>query len=221
MKATRARASRESEQPRQPAPSVGRLAGAAGLLAIITLMLGIVVGARPDIADQAALGAHLEADGTRLFLAWLIMTVSGLAWLCFVVGIRACVPDGVGRDVFTLAAVAAQAATWIGSALETANAPQGAHDVPLSVYTAFGEAGHLAGAAGIAATGLALTGLASAMRLRAAGWPQYFARLTAVAGILLILTAPIGPASLPVLVLWTAAASVTALRLPGAANVGS
>jgi predicted small integral membrane protein len=221
MKSTRADASRKSEQPRPPAPRAGRTAGAAGLLAFITLVLGVLVGNRPNITDQSALHAFLETDGTRLFVAWLVTTASGLAWLCFIVGMRALLPRSFGRDVFTLAAIAGQAATWFGSALETATAPEGAHHVPLSVYTAFGEAGHLAGAAGIAATGLALTGMASAMRLRPAGWPRYLARLTTGAGILLILTAPIGPASLPVLVLWTAAASVTALRLPGVANVDS
>lgn len=220
MKATHAAASRESEQPMPPASRTARLTGAAGLLALTTLVLGVVLGARPDIADQSALGAFLQANGTRLFLAWLLTTVSGLAWLCFVVGIRGYLPAGRGRDVFTLASVAAQAATWMGSALDTATAPSGAHDVPLSVYTAFGEAGHLAGAAGIAATGLALTGLASAMRRRPTAWPWSLARLTTAAGILLMLTAPIGPASLPVLALWTFTASVSAFRLPITTNVG-
>jgi hypothetical protein len=220
MRMTRAEASRESEQPRPRTREPGSVAGWAGLLAVTTLVTGVVVGARPDIADQSALSAFLEADGARLFLAWLVTTVSGLAWLGFIVGIRAGLPDSVGRDVFTFAAVAGQVATWIGSSLDTATAPQGAHDVPVSVYAAFGEAGHLAGAAGIAATGLALTGLASAMRLGPSGWPRSLATLTMVAGGLLILTAPIGPVSLPVLVLWTTAASVAALRLPPITDVG-
>lgn len=221
MKTTRSAASRASEQPRPPAPKAGRMTGAAGLLALTTLVLGVVLGARPDMADQSALAAFLETNGNRLFLAWLLTTVSGLAWICFIVGIRAHVPNGAGRDVFTLAAVAGQAATWIGAALETATAPEGARDVPLSVYTALGEAGHLAEAAGIAATGLGLIGLASAMRMRPAGWPHSLAGLSTAVGILLMLTAPIGPVSLPVLALWTAVASVTAFRLPGATNVGS
>jgi hypothetical protein len=220
MKATHAAPSRESGQPMPPAPGTGRSTGAAGLLALTTLVLGVVLGSRPDITDQSALGSFLETNGTRLFLAWLLITVSGLAWLCFVVGIRGMVPAGGGRDVFTLAAIAAQAATWMGSALDTATAPSGAHDVPLSVYTAFGEAGHLAGAAGIAATGLALTGLAFAMRLRRMAWPRSLARFTMGAGILLMLTAPVGPVSLPVLALWTAATSVTAFRLQGTAHAG-
>jgi hypothetical protein len=214
MKANRVDASRDSEQARPLALKAGRLTGAAGLLALTTLVLGVVIGTRPDIADQSALRAFLETDGTRLFLAWLVVTVAGLAWLCFVVGMRGLLPAGSGRDMFTLAAVAGQAATWIGAALETAGAPQDAHDLPLSVYTAFGEAGHLAGAAGIAATGLALTGLAFAMRLRPTSWPRSFPGLTTVAGVLLVLTAPAGPVNLPVLVLWLGAVSVIALRLP-------
>jgi len=220
MKATHAAPSRESGQPTPPAPGTGRSTGAAGLLALTTLVVGVVLGARPDITDQSALGSFLQTNGTRLFLAWLLITVSGLAWLCFVVGIRGMVPASGGRDVFTLAAVAAQAATWMGSALDTATAPSGAHDVPLSDYTAFGEAGHLAGAAGIAATGLALTGLAFAMRPRRTAWPRSLARFTMGAGILLMLTAPVGPVSLPVLALWTAATSVTAFRLQGTAHAG-
>ena len=220
MKTTHTAPIRESQEPKPSAPRTRRLTGAAGLLALTTLVLGVVLGARPDIADQSGLAAFLQTHGTRLFLAWLLTTISGLSWLCFVVGIRGYLPVGGGRDVFTLAAVAAQAATWMGSALDTATAPSAAHDVPLSVYTAFGEAGHLAGAAGIAATGLALTGLAFAMRLRGAPWPRSLARLTLGAGILLVVTAPIGPASLPVLALWTITASVTAFRLPNTTNVG-
>ena len=220
MKTTHAAPSRESDHPMPPTPGTGRLTGAAGVLALTTLVLGLLLSAKPDITDQSELSSFLETNGNRLFLAWLVTTVSGLAWLCFVVGIRGLAPAGGGRDVFTLAAVAAQAATWMGSALDTATAPSVAHDVPLSVYTAFGEAGHLAGAAGIAATGLALVGLAFAMRLRRTAWPRSLARFTMGAGILLMLTAPVGPISLPVLALWTAAASVTAFRLPGTANAG-
>jgi hypothetical protein len=58
------------------------------------------------------------------------------------------------------------------------------------------------------------------MRLGPSGWPRSLATLTMVAGGLLILTAPIGPVSLPVLVLWTTAASVAALRLPPITDVG-
>jgi hypothetical protein len=94
------------------------------------------------------------------------------------------------------------------------------YQAPLPVYTALGQAGHLAGAAGVAATGLALTGLAFTMPLRRTAWARSLARITMGAGILLMRTAPVGPVSLPVLALWTAATSVTAFRLQGTANTG-
>jgi predicted small integral membrane protein len=220
MKATFAPASHESGQPRPQGPHGARPTGAAGLLALATLVAGVVVGARPDIASQSALSAFLETDGTRLFVAWLTINVSGLAWVCFVVGIRALLPVGLGRDLFTFAAVTGQAATWIGWALETATAPQGAHDVPLPVYTAFGEAGHLAGATGMAATGLALMGMASALRSRSVGWPRWVPGATTAAGVLLVLGAVVGPASLPVLLAWTVTMSFLLMRR-GAAGDGS
>ena len=220
MRPTRARASRPAKPPGPPTPNAGRVTGTAGLLALSTFVLGVLASNRPDIPDQPALGAFLDTGGTRLFIAWLITTVAGLAWLCFILGMRALLPPGFGRDLFTLAAVAGQTATWIGSALDTATAPRVAHDVPLSVYTAFGEAGHLAGATGIAATGLALTALASAMRTQPTHWPRLLPGLTTAAGILLILTGPIGPASLPILVLWTGLVCVVTLRLPTSTNAG-
>lgn len=75
---------------------------------------------------------------------------------------------------------------------------------------AFGEAGHLAAAAGTAAAGLALLGLS---RAAAVGlWSTPVARGTGAAGVLLIAAAVIGPVSIAAYALWLLIISVLLLR---------
>jgi hypothetical protein len=85
---------------------------------------------------------------------------------------------------------------------------------PLPVYQAFGEAGHLAIATGTATTGLALLGLASATG-HSRFWSTSISRGTTAAGVLLILTAVVGPVSIPVYALWLLTISVLLLRWNG------
>lgn len=200
-------------QHRQPLPSSSarRMTGAAGAATLVTFVAAVLVAPKQDLTTRAQLEAFLADNGRWQALTWLLMLATGLAWLLFVAGIRRLMPDGPGRDLFTIAAIAGQAATWAGASLNTAAAPADAHGLSLPVYQAFGEAGHLAVAAGTAATGLALLGLARAT-VRADLWSPTVSRATTVAGVLLILTAVIGPLSIPVYVLWLITISVLLVR---------
>jgi hypothetical protein len=178
-----------------------------------------MVAPKQDLTNNAQLSAFLEDNGWRQAVAWLLTLAYGLTWLVFVVGLGRQLPDTHGRDLFTTAAVAGQAATWAGVSLNTATAPGTTHGVTLPVYEAFGEAGHLAFAAGTAATGLAMIGLA---RAAVAGglWSITTTRLTAFAGTVLIVTAVIGPISIPVFVAWLLVVSILLLRsAPSASTV--
>lgn len=194
-----------------------RRTGAAGLVAVFTLVFATVLGTRTDVLSRPALHSFLENSGSRLFIAWLFMVVSGLAWLGFVVGLRSILPAGPSADLFGVGAVLAQALTWCGASLNTAAAAPDARGLSLPVFNALGEAAHLTTAAGVAATGLALLGLAASGATVL--WSTTFAKATGTAGVLLILTAVIGPLSLPVLVLWTTTAAILVLRAGTAAPV--
>jgi hypothetical protein len=192
-----------------------RATGAAALTVLVTLVAAQLVGARTDVGSQASLQVFLDHHGARLFVAWVLTVLGGLAWLGLITGMRRLLPGGGARDLFVAAGVAGQAIGWAGASLGTAAAAPDARDIPLSVYNAFGEAAHLASAAGIAATGLALIGLgAAASGALPVALPRFVARLTTAAGVLLILTGPIGPISLPVNVFWLLTLSIVLLRRP-------
>ena len=192
-----------------------RVTGAAVLAVLVTLVAAQLVGARDDVRSQGSLHAFLDEHAARLFFAWVLTVLAGLAWLIFVSGMRRMLPGGGARDLFVAAGVAGQAVGWAGASLGTAAAGPDSRDLPLSVYNAFGEAAHLASAAGVAATGLALIGLgAAASGSATAVLPGLLTRLTTAAGVLLIMTAVIGPISLPVTVLWLLTIGIVLLREP-------
>ena len=202
--------------PEAVSPS-GRATGIAGLATFVTYAAAVLLTPKQDLDTSAQLQAFLEQNGRWQLLAWLLMLVSGLCWLLFVLGLRRLLPGSAGSDLFTAAAIVGQAATWVGASLNTAGAPPGARGIPLPVYQAFGEAGHLAIAAGTAATGLALLGLAAAST-RSRLWSTWIGRVTALAGTVLILTAVIGPVSIPVYSLWLLIISILMLGWNGAPN---
>jgi hypothetical protein len=191
-----------------------RAAAAAAFGALALLVAAVLVAAPEDVRIQAALQGYLDRAEGRMLLAWILGVLAGLAWLCLVVALRRMLPRGGGRDLFMAAAIAGQAAAWAGVSLGTAAAVPDAHQIPLPVFTAFGEAAHLAGAAATAAMGLALLGLAAAIRSGAAPLPQWFGWLTAGAGVLLIPAAVVGPLSLPVTWLWLLTLGTLLLRRP-------
>lgn len=199
-----------------PPPS-NRATGAAGLVTVAGLVAAVLLAPHQDVTTSAQLHAFLEDRGWLQALDWLLMLACGLAWLVFVVGLRRLLPDGHGRDLFTMAVVAGQAATWAGASLNTAAAAPESHNVSLAVYMAFGEAGHLALAAGTAATGLALVALSRAAA-KARVLPTAMTRATAVVGLVLIVAAVIGPISIPTYALWLLAVSVLLLRSANTAS---
>ena len=170
----------------------------------------VLLAPKHDLNSDAQLHAFLEDTGRWQAVAWLLMVVTGLAWLVFVVGLRHLLPGSPGRDLFTAAAIAGQAATWAGASLNTAAAPPPARGLSLPVYVAFGEAGHLAVATGTAATGLALLGLARAAATCGL-WPTTVNRGTTIAGVVLLVAAVIGPVSIPVYALWLLTISILLL----------
>jgi len=186
-----------------------RRAGTAGIIAVATLVAGVLLDTRTDVHTQGALHTFLDDSGPRLFIAWVFLLVSGLAWLGVVVGLRTLLPKGGATDLFVIGAALGQALLWCGASTDTAAAAPNAHALPLAAFNALTEAAHLTTAAGIAVTGLALVGLG---RARATSlWPRAFARGTGAVGVILVLGAVIGPLSLPVLVLWMLTASILLL----------
>lgn len=203
----------QDTRPEEASPS-GRAVGAAGLATLATYAAAVLLAPKQDLTTRAQLHTFLEDNGRWQALVWLLMLVTGLCWLLFVVGLRRLLPGSPGRDLFAAAAIVGQAATWAGASLNTAAAPPDARGISLPVYQAFGEAGHLAIAAGTAATGLALLGLA-----RATGnsrlWSGSISRGTTLASVLLMLTAVIGPVSTSVYALWLLTISILMLRWNG------
>ena len=193
-----------------------RVAGGAALGALVTSLASLFVLTREDVGTQAALRDYLARAGGRMAAAWVFAVLSGLAWLGFVSAMRRLLPTSGGRDLFVAAAVAGQATSWAGVSLATAAAPAEAREVPLAVFHAFSEAGHLAGAAGTAALGLALVGAASAGRQPSAPrvLPRWFWVMTLVVGVLLVPAAVAGPVALPLTWLWLLVVAVLLLRRP-------
>ena len=187
-----------------------RAAGAAGLATLFSYAAAVLVAPKQDLTTRGQLHNFLEHNGRWQAVAWLLMLLSGLTWLLFVIGLRRLLPASYGRDLFTAAALAGQAATWTGASLNTAAAPADTHGLSLPAYQALGEAGHLAIAAGTAATGLALLGLARAGR-NSGLWSAAISRGTTITAILLIVAAVIGPVSIPAYALWLLIISILLL----------
>jgi hypothetical protein len=191
-----------------------RAAAGAAFGALVLLVAAVLVAAPEDVHTQAALQGYLDRAEGRMLLAWILSVLAGLVWLCLVVALRRMLPRGGGRDLFVVAAISGQAAAWAGVSLGTAAAAPDAHQIPLSVFNALGEAAHLAGAAATAALGLALLGLATAVRSGSAPLPRWFGWLTAGVGVLLIPAAVAGPVSLPVTWFWLLTLGTLLLRRP-------
>lgn len=193
-----------------------RVAGGAALVTLVTSLASLFVLTREDVGTQAALRDYLARASGRMAAAWVFAVLSGLAWLGFVAAMRRLLPTSGGRDLFVAAAVAGQATSWAGVSLASAAAPAEAREVPLAVFHAFGEAGHLAGAAGTAALGLALVGAASAGRRPSASrvLPRWFWAMTSVVGVLLVPAAVAGPVALPLTWLWLLGVALLLLRRP-------
>jgi hypothetical protein len=178
--------------------------------------LGAVVAA-PFVAfpenpqSQEALTDYLGHAEVRLFIAWLLSLLAAVAWLCLAVGWRRMLPASGGRDLWVVGLTAGQAVGCAGAALDVAAVPTEARDVSLPVYNAFANAGHSAGVAASVFAGLALIGLARAVR--AARMPRWFSRCTLVAGIAL-LPAGLGPVSWGLTVVWLGVAGAVLLRSP-------
>lgn len=189
-------------------------AAGAAFGALVLLVAAVLVAAPEDVHTQAALRGYLDRAEGRMLLAWILSVLAGLAWLCLAVALRRLLPRGGGRDLFVAAVIAGQAAAWAGVSLGTAAAAPDAHQIPLSVFNALGEAAHLAGAAATAAMGLALLGLATAVRSAPAPLPRWFGWLTAGAGVVLIPAAVVGPVSLPVTWFWLLTLGTLLLRRP-------
>ncbi|GAB3307813.1 hypothetical protein GCM10027451_16190 [Geodermatophilus aquaeductus] len=191
-----------------------RIPAGAALVTLGTSLGALVVARIEDVTTQAELADYLERAGGRLLVAWFLFVLSGLAWLVFAVGVRRLLPAGGARDLFLAAVVAGQAASWAGASLATAAAPAEAHDMPLSVYNAFGEAAHLAQAAGTAAVGVALVAAATATRRSAAPalLPGWLGLVTLVVGVILVPASVIGPVALPLTWVWLIVVAVLLIR---------
>jgi hypothetical protein len=178
-----------------------RTAGAIAFLVAAATAAAPLVYAPGDVVSDGALRAYLVGESSRMFLAWVLITVAGLAWLVFVVVVHRMLPPVASAALFLVAAVAGQAASWTGVSLSTAPAAPGAETMSLPVYTAFAEAGHLAAAAGTAGLGLALIALAVAMRSEDV-MPRAVVRFTATCGVILVPGAVVGPVGIPLELLW-------------------
>src|SRR4051794_868528 len=99
-----------------------RAAAAAAFGALVLLIAAVLVAVPEDVHTQAALQEYMDRAGGRMLLGWMLGVLSGLVWLCFVVGLRRMLPSGGGRDLFVVAAVAGQAMAWAGASLGTAAA---------------------------------------------------------------------------------------------------
>jgi hypothetical protein len=189
------------------------LTATAAFVALGAVVAGPLVAMREDPRTQHALQAYLDRMEVRLFLAWVLCGVAAIAWLCLVLGLRRMLPPSVGRDFLLALVPAAQVALWAGSSLDVATVRSEARGVPLPVHYAFTDAGHSVTVVGTAFTGLALLGLARALRATPVLGSRLFRRLTAVAGVLLI-PAGAGPLSWAVTILWLLVIGAVLLRSP-------
>jgi hypothetical protein len=190
-----------------------RLTATAAFVALGAVVAGPLVAMREDPRTQPALQAYLDRMEVRLFLAWVLCGVAAVAWLCLARGLRRMLPPSAGRDFFLAVVPAAQVALWAGSSLDVATVRSEARGVPLPVHYAFTDAGHSVTVVGTAFTGLALLGLASALRATSVLGSPSFRRLTAVAGVLLV-PAGVGLVSWAVTILWLLLTGAVLLRSP-------
>jgi hypothetical protein len=188
-----------------------QLTGAAALVTLGLMILGVALAGRPNLATPTDLHDFLADNGPRLFVGWAVTTVSGAAWLVFVAGMRTLLPRSLERDLFTYTALAGQVCAWVGAALATAAVPEGARELSLPTFLAIDEAAHLTSATGLGLTGLALICVAASGTAGVAV-PRWFVRVTWVAGVLIALGAVIGPVSIPVLALWMLTAGLVLAR---------
>jgi hypothetical protein len=201
------------DRPQPQRDPFRRKAAAAAFAALAALTAAVMVAARQDMHSQAALHAFLTSHGPQLFFAWVFVVLAGFAWLILTVLLRRVLAAGVGRDLFVAAMVAGQGLTLTGASLAAAAAPPEARDIPLPVYNAFVEAGHLAGAAGSAATGLAFLALAAAVASAATPLlSRWWTVATRVAGGVLIVAAVAGPVRLPVTAAWLLVTGIVLTR---------
>jgi hypothetical protein len=192
---------------------IRRLTATAAFVALGAVVAAPLVAMREDPRTQPALQAYLDRMEVRLFSAWVLCGVAAIAWLCLALGVRRMLPPSAGRDFFLALVPAAQVALWTGSSLDVATVRAEARGVPLSVHYAFTNAGHSVTVAGTAFTGLALLGLARALRATPVLGSRLFRRLTAVAGVLLV-PAGAGPVSWAVTILWLLVIGAVLLRSP-------
>jgi hypothetical protein len=201
------------KRPPEHRDRVRRTTAVAAFATLATLSAAVIVGTRQDVHSQEALPAFLSGHGPQLLFAWVFTVLAGFAWLMLTIGLRRMLPDCAGRDLFVAAMVTGQALTLTGASIGAAGAPPEARDIPLAVYNAFTEAGHLAGAAGTAATGLAFIALAVAITSTAAPvMPRWWTVATRVAGIVLIMAAVAGPVILPVTAAWLLVTGIVLAR---------
>jgi hypothetical protein len=187
------------------------IGGVAAVVALAATVAGVVVYMPRDVTADAALAAYLEQQRSAMFIAWVLLTVSGLAWVVLAASVRSALAAGPAATTFLVAVVAGQSATWAGSAMETAATDTDAGTVPLSVYSAFHEAGHLAAAAGTASIGVALVALGLAARSSGV-LSRLTARVMLVAGVILIPAAVVGPVALPLTLIVLLVLAVGLLR---------
>jgi hypothetical protein len=190
-----------------------RLTTMAAFVALGAVVAGPLVAMREDPRTQHALQAYLDRMEVRLFLAWVLCGVAAIAWLGLALGLRRMLPPSAGRDFFLTLVAAAQVALWAGSSLDVATVRSEAQSVPLPVHYAFTDAGHSVTVVGTAFTGLALLGLAGALRAAPVVGSRWFRRLTAVAGVLLV-PAGVGPVSWAVTIMWLLLVGAVLLRSP-------
>ncbi|MGY1620306.1 hypothetical protein ACI797_26510 [Geodermatophilus sp. SYSU D00691] len=193
-----------------------RRTAASAFVALAAALAAVVVAAPEDVADQVALQERLDRTGAQMLVAWALWTASGSAWLCLAAGLRRVLPSGGARDLWLGAVTAAQAATCVGASLVTAASNPRAHDIPLPAYEAFQGAGHHVLAAGTVLTGLALLGLAVALRSAPEQLPRWFRSFTTAAGVVLVPASIAGPVAVPVVALWLLVLGLVLLRGPAA-----
>src|SRR4051812_34035697 len=58
-----------------------QLTGAAALVTLALMTLGVALAARPNLATPSDLHDFLADNGPRLFVSWVATTVSGASWL--------------------------------------------------------------------------------------------------------------------------------------------
>ena len=94
------------EPPAVATVRMRRVMGAAALMVLVMLVTAQLVGARTDVRSQASLQASLDDNAVRMFIAWVLTVLGGLAWLGLITGMRRMLPGCGARDLFLAAGVA-------------------------------------------------------------------------------------------------------------------